>query len=1695
MKRFLSMLATLVLVWQSVVTPAVYAMQWASENEESVSETVVETTIDESDADDGSSDDEVVADVDDSTSDAEKSAELEETADAEESAEVDNSEASEESEISEIAEAEKVEEPEVKATEASSSNAVEELVSYPAAEFFGYDKLIQVNASVEEWIFPEGTTMKVSQITASEAEDIAKEELWDAVKSAIWVDISFRDIDGNEIEPKNAQDVHISVSLINRPFVRDMEDTNLTIVHQDNDGNTQSIQNVDVDKGYAQAKAEFDHNHFSIFVIALVEWDSWTALCTYNFKSWGEILNTQIVKNGEKLVNPGTPDLTSETGSKWVKQFLWWYNWDDKIEFGAVNDCTKTTTIDVNAKIVTTYYLTFIAEEEVGKTKVEWVQQFTINEWEPTKVTFDDVTVVAANIEWGANRVSIGWSTTQDGTNPVTDNTVNVAEVDTLYAIIEAWYWIYFDENDGWAWGWASYVWPKYLVNWITEWVDMPQSVRKGYEFKGWYKDAEWTEEFNWWSDSITENTTLYAKWEANKNTTYTVIIWKQNVSWWKDASGNVLYDFGESYTWWAVTDTVVTESLYRLWTQKNYGGFTYSWMKLDEKTIKNDNKVRAKWDTIINLYYDRDVITLNFYLYSSTQWYQISDWENSGRYYIPDWNWWYVEVQLYRHDSKWYKERKCNKRRWCGWFWADDYDYSDEYIGDVYMYVASSSRNLYQSMTWLYGQTLENRNFTWPKLYDWYDGHDSDNNWNITANNHQHLTFLDSFLENQNLYGKTAWNGSYTISHYKQKIDGTYDRNNPTNSTNSNWWTWNFSEKYDGFTVKEYYIWNNYPNNGTWNTIKAWDNTKFGNNLYIHYTRNNYVLTLMDEEKIHETKTGIPYEKSLSEYENQISDPDEKEWKEFKWWYEDKNGQKKFDRSSTMPANNKVLYAYYEILKYPVSLNPDGGTLIETQIPKFDVDYGEVVSKDSLMATSKSWFELVGWFDDSTNRLYSFWWVTTGVNLTAKWRKPGEVKVNYDVNWWSLNDSWKDNYGYATNSAVKVTWPATKDGYTFIAWELLDKNWASKWLYYPNGNFTISDELVKYNEWSTTEGTVTLKAKYEKTWEIWISTEKTTITYKANGWNEPDKDVTVNVNSWVEALGEDTFTRNDYILKWWSKTSWDNNSIDIEFGVLIAWDKQDPMPNELYAVWERVYTVTYTDWVEDEVFADQVTENILSWSATPAFTGSTERSGYVFKGWNPEVAWTVTGNATYTATWWEDKNGNGEDDSTELVAITFKAGDHGKLEKWTTGYTTEKTLLPWYDKYPAAPSTTADNGWEFNGWSPSYKAGEKIPLSGAELEYTAQRKQKSNPWWGGGWGWWGSNPKYSCDKSSLPANAKENSENTSRSNETTYSYGTDDSKCTFQCKEGYTYNSQKNTCEKSGWNNWWGSDDEEIELGWQVSDKCSVEWTNRSEEEIAAYLYACENDITTIRDIEKARLGDFLTRAEMAKMISVFATKELWMKPNTSKDCSNFANSIASYNQEMKDYMVMSCQLELMWIHTVNYEPIPDFMPSKRVSRAEFGTVLSRVLWWNKYEWTNSNYYVNHLNALKENNIITNINPHITEYRAWVFLMLYRSVEAIKVLKAASNESIEQQVNEELQEEWKAETGLVVEYDSGSVVPDMATVTESGTLSTWTVAEIITGSVVETETWATTTLTGEDISKEVSAETGTVVETWSTSD
>ena len=65
-----------------------------------------------------------------------------------------------------------------------------------------------------------------------------------------------------------------------------------------------------------------------------------------------------------------------------------------------------------------------------------------------------------------------------------------------------------------------------------------------------------------------------------------------------------------------------------------------------------------------------------------------------------------------------------------------------------------------------------------------------------------------------------------------------------------------------------------------------------------------------------------------------------------------------------------------------------------------------------------------------------------------------------------------------------------------------------------------------------------------------------------------------------------------------------------------------------------ETFTVTYTDGANGAVFADEVYRNLSSGTATPAFSGTPAREDYTFAGWSPEVAETVTRDATYVAKW-----------------------------------------------------------------------------------------------------------------------------------------------------------------------------------------------------------------------------------------------------------------------------------------------------------------------------------------------------------------------------------------------------------------------------------------------------------------------------
>lgn len=152
------------------------------------------------------------------------------------------------------------------------------------------------------------------------------------------------------------------------------------------------------------------------------------------------------------------------------------------------------------------------------------------------------------------------------------------------------------------------------------------------------------------------------------------------------------------------------------------------------------------------------------------------------------------------------------------------------------------------------------------------------------------------------------------------------------------------------------------------------------------------------------------------------------------------------------------------------------------------------------------------------------------------------------------------------------------------------------------------------------------------------------------------------------------TPTRTGYTFKFWSR---EGQNGDVTGQTVNGW-------TNLYAVWEKnTYTVTYTDGVNGEAFADQVYTAKYE-DATPAFEGTPARAGYKFLGWEPTVAETVTENATYVAQW------------EKLYTVTYTDGAKGKAFEDQVF-----TDLESGTKTPEFNGTPTRKGYKFAGWEP----------------------------------------------------------------------------------------------------------------------------------------------------------------------------------------------------------------------------------------------------------------------------------------------------------------------------------------------------------------------------------------------------------
>ena len=320
---------------------------------------------------------------------------------------------------------------------------------------------------------------------------------------------------------------------------------------------------------------------------------------TYVFMNGDKEFARQILKDGETLNNPGTPDAGSPN-----KEFTGWYDAQEGgnqlTSFGDKVTVTETKPLTYYARFADVYFVFFTNPN--GDVMV-------------TKKGANGETIFTKDITYpvGNEESIVGWEDASG--NLVPSVTLNGSDV-TLKARVENGHWITYDSQGG------TYVAPAFVKgNGTTTAPAAP--TRPGYTFHHWSEtkgsDAAFT-----FGYPLDQALTLYAVWTANTNTRYTVIHWLEN------ADDNE-YSYRESETRTGTTGAQTSAAT------KSYTGFTAQ--TIAQQTIAGDGS------TIVNVYYKRNEYSVKFYEYKSGflgfggSWEEITNLEITAKYqaYIGD--------------------------------------------------------------------------------------------------------------------------------------------------------------------------------------------------------------------------------------------------------------------------------------------------------------------------------------------------------------------------------------------------------------------------------------------------------------------------------------------------------------------------------------------------------------------------------------------------------------------------------------------------------------------------------------------------------------------------------------------------------------------------------------------------------------------------------------------------------------------------------------------------------------------------------------------------------------------------------------------------------------------------------------------------------------------------------------------------
>ena len=836
--------------------------------------------------------------------------------------------------------------------------AKEELPEYPAFDMSATAGNVTVHVTAAEGVLPSGAQLIVKRVTRKAILNAVEETVTEKdkeVDSAIALDITIVNADGIEIQPNGIVNVSFENVAVGG------EEVNVYHVTDDASTVTEVATNTQ----------SFDANHFSIYVIT---GEKKVELTTFNFVAEGNTVSTQIVKTGDTLITPTAPDIAG-------KAFVEWQENGSKFDGFGVQTITKTETRTITAKYEDALYVYFYNPEGTQIMRTEKVADHNSHDYSHVSYDVD------------STHKLVGWAADQNGTTNIAKN-ITVPEGSTsvnVYAIIKEGYWVTFDSDGGSAID-SQFVFDKISLN------DQTTPTKPGYRFDGWYNGSTKVVD----GTQITKPMTLKAHWSAIE-VSYTVNYWQQKVTDDKNATeAQKTYEYVSAETKKATTGTKISAS-----NTKSYNGFTYN-----ANNSSKDVEIAGDGTTIINVYYDRVLCTVNFYEVTSRGLTKVKTATGLYEASLPKDTW----------DTSTYA-------------WYSSYSYGWGYS------VAGSGCILLTS-------------------FDFKTAGYENNKDNKKSN---------GIVTECNFYGTKA-RREYEVRYYNQQADGSYKLVQTVNTSGG---TLTVHEKFIGYDLYKLVKGNvNGESSGYWDrngsSVKDGDQYEYNRSGIINIASKlkTYSLSYYNYNKVTKTVSNIKYTTPMNSYENYTPErPSElPSYYVFGGWYKDKACTTKFDFSKeTMPNANLQIYAKWsaEQISLTYNLNNPKGT-VDKDTKK--VEAGTVASTVLPSIPTINEYSFAGWYyADGNGNITSEVFntnntITRDTSIVGKWLYKGELRVIYKPGSETGATVPTDGRVYAGGARVTVAGNATTtptSNMKFLGWELNGN------VYKPGQSFEVNKDIA----------------------------------------------------------------------------------------------------------------------------------------------------------------------------------------------------------------------------------------------------------------------------------------------------------------------------------------------------------------------------------------------------------------------------------------------------------------------------------------------------------------------------------------------------------------------------------------------------------------------------------------------------------